>query len=1103
MRTILSALLTAALIFINLIQLQAQDHQRIPLVNSGEAITEGVKLHDDGKFKEAIAKYLSINRNDTNYAYALSELVTSYLASGDSIKAIETCKKGIALNSEYSINFYLLLGNAYDIADSLDKAIASYDEGIKRFPYHYKYYFEKGVAYAVHNKDSLAVQCFQKAIRLNPLHAGSHFQLAVLAMRNNKFVEALLSFQMFLLIENTSKRSVSALGNIEKIAGGEYKVNKDSVIDIVYGNDHFEDIDEIIRSKTALDDKYKTNVKLTYLKIVKTMQALNEKLQYNAADKGFWMQTYVPLFSELWKNNYFDALMYLSFGGVKEDAVQKAYKDNKSKIDKMVDFAGDYVAFKMNREKIKVNGNEFTGYINLYNNKNIKSVGDYDTKAKINKGPWVYFHPSGGVKSFGNYNDKGLVQGEWKYYYPEGGLRKIVNYDNDKVSGLSQSFYKNGQLSEKGTYQNEIYQGVVEYYYSTGVMSAKGTFKDGKTEGEIIINHENGKLKKKYSSKNNLNDGSYHEYYSDGTLYIETTYINGKENGTQKKYNPDGTLMSEGKVVNDLYEGEWKVYFDNGILKRTGSFKGGKETGIWKEFHENGKLYSESEMNNGTIDGLNKLFDDDDGIQYAEIQYKNGNMKKYKYMDKTGKIISQGEEKGGKLDFVSWFPAGSCKNTEGKLVDGKVEGLWTSYHKTGKKVNEINYKDGLKNGEATYYFKNGNVKEKAAYKDGKVDGYLIYYYKNGNIQKEGWYADDMAQGEWHEYYPDKTISEINYYLNDKSYGCQQQFDESGRLQYENCFDENDLLAVSSSYDTANHIICRQEFIKGALDFKSLHLNKSVDQKVTFKNGEKDGEGTWFFPNGEKRIVQSFANGQRNGKRVEYYYNGKVKDEDFYKNNLIDSISKNYNENGTISSVFHYRQGDVEDSAFWYDDKGKLSLTGKYKRDEREGYFVYYAADGITPRYRLKYSDGNIIAYSYLDKNGKYIEDVPVIKQTVSFTSYYPNGNKSAEINVMDGFNEGKRTYYYMNGKIESTEVFIAGDESGLSKEYYDNGQTKNEKNYLGGNLYGSSKYYNEKGILVKQENYLNGSKEGLLITYDDVTGKQKKKLRYVNDIPYE
>ena len=64
-----------SLLFVFIISATAQDNN--PLINSGELLKKGADLHDQKKYKEAIALYKQINRSDSNYSSALYELSMS------------------------------------------------------------------------------------------------------------------------------------------------------------------------------------------------------------------------------------------------------------------------------------------------------------------------------------------------------------------------------------------------------------------------------------------------------------------------------------------------------------------------------------------------------------------------------------------------------------------------------------------------------------------------------------------------------------------------------------------------------------------------------------------------------------------------------------------------------------------------------------------------------------------------------------------------------------------------------------------------------------------------------------------------------------------
>ena len=1074
----------------------------VKYVVAADVIEKGIKFHDEEKYKEAIEQFQLVNKNDTAYPYALSEIALSFLASDQPLEAIKVCKKGLELHSAYEASFYKMLGDAYDNADSLNKAIEAYREGIKRYPFISNFHYEMGAAYAKHHNDTAAMRCFIKSFQMNPLHAATHWQLGMLAARNHRYTEAILSIQMLMLIENGSGRALNSLLTIDKMSSGEYQpLPEDSIVKLTEGGNSFEEIEEIIRSKSALSDRYKTTVKIKFTRIVKTLQALNEKLTYDAGDKNFWMQTYVPLFVELQKQKMFSGLIYHMFGGVSDEETQKVCKSNKSDVDKMLSLAGELWTKKHKAESVVVNGKTYSTDIRHHGNGFPSAIGEFNPTRKINVGPWVYLYETGKLKTEGSYNNNGELEGEWKFYDSDGNLKKIVNYTNGAMNGKYELYYSNGQVSQKGNNKNGNVDGKVDYYYSTGAKNAIINFVNDKKEGDEEVYFHNGKLHWKGLYKNGNNNGEYKEYYDNGQLMLASNFIDGKVTDDIKEYFRGGQIKTEGKKVNGLEEGEWKYYFNNGQIEKTGNYSKGKEGGLWKEFFRTGTLSTEYVLTSGAKNGIIKYYDED-GVQFSELEYASGSFKKYKYFDKTHKVISSGEERGGKLNFVSYYPDGS-KNTEGLFLDGKRSGFFVQYHNTGRKASELNYINGNLNGECKWYFNNGKVKEISNYKNDEPEGYYSYFHKNGKLQTEGYYVKNEREGEWRSYYLNGNLQNILYYMGNDSYGYQQYFDESGRLQFENYYDATELLGSLTGYDTVGVRVYKSDLIKGSGETTTLHINKKINQKATFKNGVKDGEVTYFFPSGKKKLIQHYTDRKQVGQEVSYYPNGNMKHEMYFKDDKNDSVAINYSEDKKITYKRFLKEDNLEGTAIRYHENGNRSSEGKYVNDEKEGYFTYYTTDGTTVRIRLNFHEGKMVSYSYLDKTGNFVPEIPIKLKADKVVSYYQNGTKSTEINLADGDYEGKRFYYYPNEKIESDDTFKDDEVEGLSKEYYENGSLRNEENFLAGEFDGVCKYYNDKGVLVKQINYNVGAINGAVIYYDELTGKVKKKIMYVNNIPYE
>ena len=54
-----------------------------------------------------------------------------------------------------------------------------------------------------------------------------------------------------------------------------------------------------------------------------------------------------------------------------------------------------------------------------------------------------------------------------------------------------------------------------------------------------------------------------------------------------------------------------------------------------------------------------------------------------------------------------------------ELVNGKFDGKWNRWSKSGQMMSEWNYKNGKKDGKWTSWYENGQIKNQVTYKDGE------------------------------------------------------------------------------------------------------------------------------------------------------------------------------------------------------------------------------------------------------------------------------------------------------------------------------------------------------------------------------------------------
>src|SRR6185312_4643134 len=81
------------------------------------------------------------------------------------------------------------------------------------------------------------------------------------------------------------------------------------------------------------------------------------------------------------------------------------------------------------------------------------------------------------------------------------------------------------------------------------------------------------------------------------------------------------------------------------------------------------------------------------------------------------------------------FDNGKIK-TEGTFLDGKRNGVWTTFFIDGKTAKTENYDKGKYDGENVSYFKNGIVESKQVFKKGDIDGTSQNFDDDGIMYSE-------------------------------------------------------------------------------------------------------------------------------------------------------------------------------------------------------------------------------------------------------------------------------------------------------------------------------------------------------------------------------
>lgn len=144
----------------------------------------------------------------------------------------------------------------------------------------------------------------------------------------------------------------------------------------------------------------------------------------------------------------------------------------------------------------------------------------------------------------------------------------------------------------------------------------------------------------------------------------------------------------------------------------------------------------------------------------------------------------------------------------------------------------------------------------------------------------------------------------------------------------------------------------------------------------------------------------------------------------------------------------------------YPSDGKIE-EGPYVDDRKEGTWIKYHTDGVTPKLRGEYKNNRPEGeYVKTYPNGKVKEVGTFIRNLYqdSLKRYHENGKLEYEAKYnVSGKEQGKVKYFYPNGQLEFEYEANDGKPTGKSVRYYENGDIK------------EIAYYDADGSVAKSE----------------------------------
>ncbi|MCK9561590.1 MAG: hypothetical protein M0R02_02595 [Bacteroidales bacterium] len=1061
--------------------------------NFADSLYSGLRDINKELYESAIRKFQSVPVYDTMYAHAQHELGLAYIRSGEFNKACAVFDSLRYAETDFGNNIYTAWAIALDSLNKKEEALAILDTGISHYPHQYLLYYSKAVYLQAMEQYEQAMKEFQNAIMYAPGHVNSHIQLGLIAAQEGQYTRAMLSLMYAALMSSNPQLTLEIFYYMDLVADLNIEVTKHNVS---FGDDAlFTDIDLIFERQIALNKKVHDASKLN-LSSTKQFQMICEALAthdiYTKDNQDFWLQMYVPMFTNIFKAQAYAGMIYFCLQDVQVSSVQKRVKKGKKDIDWFIRWLQHRYSDYRNHRYMMYDGEWQKMSFYFHDNGTVGGIGKVDENKDVD-GVWNYFHTNGRVQASGIF-ENGKRTDLWQWFLKDKNvLSETIMFKEDKKEGAHITYKNDGSVYSIAACENDEYNGFITYFYPSGDTMSHIMIKDGERDSLFLSYHENGALKTKAFFKAGDLHGTLTTFYENDSIRYSEEYSDNMLNGNSVTYYYNGAVHQKAYYKNDELQGAYEQYYANGNVLKTGNYKNNTAVGSWTTYYANGVKKEEIEYDEkGKINATRTVFDID-GVMYLKEEYKNGELLRITYFDKQGTVFFESKKSGKSIQYKSFLPDKTLQ-LEGNLVSDEKHGVWNYYNKYGVLESTDTFEHGKKVKVDITYSSFGKEQSVTEYKDNELHGLSLEYHPNTIVKQEGYYTDGNTTGTWYRYYIHGEMLDKLYFIDDDVvYHC--KYGVTGKITDEYFYKDN-VLQSQKKYDSTGVVQQEISQFHGEILHYDPH-SKKLTSKLFYKNGKAQGNAEWYYYNGKIATRGAYCNGERHGVWEWYSVKGTLLTKITYMYGEVQGVLYRYYEsNGALRATETYEFDKQQGEETYYHANGKMHYTCNYIDDNIHGEVRYFSEAGNVYQIRY-YNQGKVIGHSYLDKDGNAVPMIP-FNGSGKVVFYYSNGTKSLEWERENGRLTGEYIRYAENGTVMERETYenhknhgksmrmtspqhlgqelnyYYGELHGVNKKYYPNGVLFLESTYYYGEIHGTEKEYNTKGQLTYIREYYSG-----------------------------
>ena len=407
---------------------------------------------------------------------------------------------------------------------------------------------------------------------------------------------------------------------------------------------------------------------------------------------------------------------------------------------------------------------------------------------------------------------------------------------------------------------------------------------------------------------NGRREGLWIVKYGEKTME-ELNYKGGVFHGLCKYWYVNGQLGIEKTYEEGVEHGRYRMWYENGAPRKKGSKVHGKEDGLIVSWYKNSSLFEECTKKNGVMDGMyygwhsNGQFSArgmyEDGLRtgcWEECPDSRGTIFTITHFVKG---VKHGERRSRSLLDNS--------KSESNYVDGKLSGLYRSWHDDVNLDTEGFYENDQRTGIWKEWHRNGRLRKESTYVAPGVIGTDKYWCDEGRLVLER--------------FPDMTYTRFNWFedgslqMEETQNRRRKWYRGTGTLEFDAGLDEDGLTSGPyTEWNSRGEIVAQGEYDKGLKvgNWKLWNREAREMQTGSYERDLKTGpwKTVFYSEDGEQVVIEtiSYLEGQEDGEFVQYHRNGKPKTQGNYLVGMKHGDWSEWYENGVLKIHIDYWYG---------------------------------------------------------------------------------------------------------------------------------------------------------------------------------------------------